>query len=96
MKKQYKAQKKTQATQKEKRMIAGLPVSFSDIPLTCRHPQVVSPNDKLAFFSSAKEKLKMLDFKSQKGMLSVGKQQCLAELHRVGGSARGGDLGIGP
>jgi hypothetical protein len=59
-------------------------------------PCILSPKDKSTLFSSAKEELKVLNFKSQKGALSTEEAQHLAQLHREGSSTRGVSLGEEP
>jgi hypothetical protein len=77
-------------------MSAGSLVSTSDEPLSCKCPHILSSKDKSTFFSSAEKKLKVLDFKSQKGMLLLEEMQHLAQLHGEGSSSIGKDLGLGP
>jgi hypothetical protein len=77
-------------------MSTGLPVSTPNKPPSCKQPHVLSPKDKSAFFSSAMEELKLLNFKSQKGVLLLEEVQHLAQLYGEGSSTGGKGLGKRP
>jgi hypothetical protein len=65
-------------------MIIGKPVSSSKVPLSRKCIYILSPNKKFLFFSLAKKELKYLDFKAQKGILTLVETECLAALRGVG------------
>jgi hypothetical protein len=98
IKKQCEAQKKTWATHREKgKSTNSLElVSTPDVPVSRKQPHIISPNDKFSFFSLAKEELKILDFKAQKGMLTLVENKHMAALTGVGSSTSGLPPGLGP
>jgi hypothetical protein len=57
---------------------------------------MLSPNDKSSFSSLSEEKLKILDFKAQKGMLTLVETEHLAMLRGGGGSTGDVACGSGP
>ena len=77
-------------------MSTSLLVSAPKEPPSCNNPCILSPKDKSTLFSSAEEELKVLDFKSWKGALSIEEVQHLAQLHREGSNFRGAKWGLGP
>jgi hypothetical protein len=68
-------------------------VSTPDAPPSSQHPEALPPKQASTVSSSAEEELKILEFKSWKGMLKKGEKRQLAELKGVGGST--GTVGPG-
>jgi hypothetical protein len=95
-KKQQKAWKKTYEAQKKKRVSVGKPTSSSEVPLSLQCPQASSSREASMTLSLAEEELKVLKFKSQKGILTKAKNVQLAMLREMGGSIETADHGHGP
>jgi hypothetical protein len=98
IKKQCEAWKKTWAACREKgKSTNSLElVSTPKVPASRKQPYIVSPNNKSSFFSSAKEELKILDFKAWKGMLTLAENEHMAVLTGVGSRFSGLPPGLGP
>jgi hypothetical protein len=62
------------------------PTHFSKVSPSHKHAEPPPPKEALSTLFSAEEKIKVFEFKSQKGMLSKVKNMCLAMLRGVGHS----------
>jgi hypothetical protein len=71
-------------------------VSNPEVPVSQKHSCMSTPSDTSGIFSSAKEELKVLEFKLQQGMLTKKDGKHLVVLAGEGGNTFGLPFDLGP